>query len=30
MQLVLFTFLKSDSNIVIRVYNLVTDLLKPY
>jgi hypothetical protein len=30
MQLVLFIALKSDLNIVIRVYNLITNLLKPY
>jgi hypothetical protein len=30
MQLVLFISLKSDSNIVIQVYNLATNLLKPY
>jgi len=30
MQLVLFIALKSDLNIIIWVYNLVIDLLKPY
>jgi hypothetical protein len=30
MQLVLFIALKSDLNIIIRVYNLATDSLKPY
>jgi hypothetical protein len=30
MQLVLFIALKSNSNIIIQVYNLATDLLKPY
>jgi hypothetical protein len=30
MRLVLFIALKSDLNIIIRVYNLATDLLKPY
>jgi hypothetical protein len=30
MRLVLFIALKSDSNVIIRVYNLATDLLGPY
>jgi hypothetical protein len=30
MQLILFIALKSDLNIIIRVYNLVTDSLKLY